>query len=168
MVAFGVIGFLVLVLAYFVVKNQSLQKELNQIKYALKAVDAQSKYSLGALVMMSGQMQRNYLSRLADLQKHALISQDDYAVASFILNQVEFVVMQCCEHKSTIEEAIHKALETSEFGIEQINQYIAKQPSDIRVPWCKNTIGGFLSACHNLTANKKRSKSPDLEEQQAS
>lgn len=159
MVAFGVIGFLVLILIYFVVRNQSLQSELNQIKHALRSIDAQSKFSLNALVMLSGQMQRTYLAKLENLKKHALINQDDYDIANFILNQVEMVIMQCCEHKSTVEEAINKAVDNSTYSIEQINQFIAKQPSEIRVSWCKNTVGGFVAACHNMTSDKVLTKS---------
>ena len=168
MVAFGVIGFLVLILIYFVVRNQSLQTELNQIKHALRSMDAQSKFSLNALVMLSGQMQRNYLARLNNLQKHALINNDDFEIASFILNQVEMVIMQCCEHKSTVEEAINKAVDNSTYNIEQINQFIAKQPSEIRVSWCKNTVGGFISACHNLTSDKIAAKPKNVGEEKAS
>lgn len=168
MVAFGVIGFLVLILIYFVVKAQGLQAELNQIKNALRSMDAQSKFSLNALVMLSGQMQRSYLAKLNNLQKHALINNEDFEIANFILNQVELVIMQCCEHKSTVEEAINKAVKNSTYTIEQINQFIAKQPSEIRVSWCKNTVGGFIAACHNLTSDKVSRKPAAIEGEKAS
>lgn len=168
MVAFGVIGFLVLILIYFVLKAQGLQAELNQIKNALRSIDAQSKFSLNALVMLSSQMQRSYLAKLNNLQKHALINNEDFEIANFILNQVELVIMQCCEHKSTVEEAINKALKNSTYTIEQINQFIAKQPSETRVSWCKNTVGGFISACHNLTSDKVSRKPAAIKGEKAS
>ena len=154
-VTFSVIGFLVLGLIYFVVRNQALQRELNQIKYALKALDSQSKFSLNALVMLSGHMQRSYLSKLEGLQKSALISNEDYELANFIMQQVEMVIMQCCEHNATVEEAINKAVSASPYNIEQINQFISKQPSEVRIAWCKNTVGGFIAACHQMTTIKK-------------
>lgn len=166
MVAFGVIGILALVLIYFVLRAQNLQRELNQIKHALKSVDAQSKYSLGALVTLSGQLQNSYLARLEALKKHALINQEDYDVAHFVLSRVEFIVMQCCEHKATVEEALKKALAKGEISLEQVNQLIAKQPPEVRIPWCKNTIGGFISACHNLTS-KKPATAKDKQTEQA-
>ncbi len=158
MVEFGVIGFLVLGLIYFVVRQQAMQTELNNLWHSLKSLDKQSRFSLSALVMLSGQLQKMYQGRLDSLQKHALISADDYKHASFIISQVETVIMQCCEKSATVEEAITRQLASTEMEIEQINQYIAKQPSDIRVPWCKNTIGGFISACHNITSERVKTK----------
>lgn len=167
MVSFGVIGFLVLILIYFVVRNQGMQRELTQLKHTVKSIDTQSKFSLSALLMLSGQIQKTYQVRLESLQKHALINNDDYEIAHFILSQVEFVIMQCCEQRSTVEEAINKALDRSTYDIEQINQFVARQPSEVRVPWCKNSIGGFVSACHNLTSEKLKLKSrkPDLRQE---
>ncbi len=156
MVSFGVIGFLVLCLIYFVVRNQSMQTELNKVRIQLKTIDKQSRFSLSALVMLSSQLQKTYKTRLDALQKHALISSEDYEIASFIISQVEFIIMQCCEKSATIEEALTKSLENSVYEMEQINQFIAKHPSEIRVPWCKNTIGGFISACHNLTSDRTK------------
>ena len=160
MVSFGVTGFLVLILIYFVVRQQSMQVELNKLRNSVKSLDKQGRFSLNALLMLSGQLQKMYQGRLDSLQKHALISADDYKYASFIISQVETVIMQCCEKSATVEEAITRQLASTEMEIEQINQYIAKQPSDIRVPWCKNTIGGFIAACHNITSERVKTKDP--------
>lgn len=156
MVAFGVIAFLVLVLGYFVVRNQSLQKELSLAKHHLRSSDGQNKNSLNALVLLSGQLQGMYQVRLNALQKHALISQEDFQMANFIISNVEFVVMQCCEHRRTVEEALHKALEKAPYDIEQLNKFISRHPSEVRVPWCKNTVGGFIAACQNLTSDRAK------------
>mmetsp|Transcript_9577 Transcript_9577/g.12398 ORF Transcript_9577/g.12398 Transcript_9577/m.12398 type:complete len:169 (+) Transcript_9577:40-546(+) len=160
MVSFGVTGFLVLILIYFVVRQQSMQVELNKLRNSVKSLDKQGRFSLNALLMLSGQLQKMYQGRLDSLQKHALISADDYKYASFIISQVETVIMQCYEKSATVEEAITRQLASTEMEIEQINQYIAKQPSDIRVPWCKNTIGGFIAACHNITSERVKTKDP--------
>ena len=106
--------------------------------------------------MLSGQLQKTYQARLEALQKHALIGGENADRATFVLSHVEFVIMRCCEHSDTIEEALGKALESSNYNMEQINEFIAAQPSEVRVPWCKNTIGGFIAACHNLTSEKLR------------
>lgn len=158
MVAFGVIGFLVLLLIYFVLRNQSMQSELNQCRHQLKSIDKQNRFSLGSLGILSAELQKTYQLRLDGLQKHALISSEDYNIADFIMGQVAFVIMQCCEKSATIEEALTKALQSSDYDMQQINQFIAKHPSEIRVPWCKNTIGGFVSACHNLTSERVKQK----------
>lgn len=160
MISFGVIGFLILILIYFVVRQQSMQAELNKLRIQMKSLDSQSKFSLSALVMVSGQMQKIYQVRLDNLQKHALMSNDDHRLASFIISQVEFVIMQCCEKRATVEEALHKGLASTDLDMETINKYIAKQPSEIRIPWCKNTVGGFVAACHNLTSERVKAKDP--------
>jgi len=158
MVSFGVIGFLVLMLIYFVVRQQSMQVELNKLRNNVKSLDKQGRFSLSALLMLSGQLQKTYQGRLDSLQKHAMISADDYKYASFIISQVENVIMQCCEKSATVEEAITKQLANSEMEMEQVNQYIARQPSEISIPWCKNTIGGFIVACHNITSERVKTK----------
>lgn len=160
MVEFGIIGFLVLGLIYFVVRQQTMQAELNKLRHSVKSLDKQSRFSLSALVMLSGQLQKTYQLRLDSLQKHALIGADDYKYASFIISQVESVIMQCCEKSATVEEALTKQLANTDMEMEQINQYVAKQPSEIRVPWCKNTIGGFIVACHNITSERVKAKDP--------
>ncbi len=164
MISFGVIWFLVLVLIYFVLRNQSMQRRLRRLRRAAKATDSQNKFSLRALVILSGQLQRTYQTRLETLQKHALINSHDYELASFIVAQVELVIMQCCEHRTTVEEAINKALDRSNYNIEQINQFIARQPAEIKLLWCKNSIDGFISACHNMTSErlKLKAKNSDL------
>lgn len=158
--AFSIIGLLVLTLIYFLVRHQASQTEIRALRHQMKSLDSQSRFSLSALTTLASQLQRIYLTRLENLQKHALIGSEDFAIAKFIMNQVEFIVMQCCEKRATIEEALNKTLENSEFSIEQINKYIAKQPSEIRIPWCKNTVGGFISACYNLTSDKVKTKDP--------
>ncbi|GAA0856144.1 hypothetical protein [Aliiglaciecola litoralis] len=142
-----------------------MQAELSKLKLRVKSLDSQHRFSLNALIIASGQLQNMYLMRLEYLQKHALISSEDHKFASFIVGQVENVIMQCCEKRFTVEEVITKALKKTEMEMPQISQYIAKQPSDIRIPWCKNTIGGFVTACHNLTSEHTRQRTsaePDI------
>ncbi|WJG09497.1 hypothetical protein [Aliiglaciecola sp. LCG003] len=147
-------------LIYFVVRHQSAQSELNKLTHQVKSLDKQSRFSLQALSMLAGQMQKTYQIRLDNLNKHALISSADFKIVSFIIAEVEFVIMQCCEKSATVEEALLKALENSELDMEQIKKYIANQPAEIRVPWCKNTVGGFVSACHNLTSDRVKQADP--------
>lgn len=151
---FSIIGFLVLALIYFVVRNQSLQREINQYKHSLKATDSQVRYATTTLASVSGELQKTFLSRLEANHKRGIVTGDDYHVLSFILNHVDFVIMQCLEHKRTVEEAINKALDSSDLSITQVNQYIAQQPSEIRVPWCKNSVNSFITACNNLSVGK--------------
>ena len=71
---------------------------------------------------------------------------------------MEFVVLQCCEHKSTVEEAVKKSLQASHFEFENIREFIAKQPAEIRLPWCKNKLGGYIVACQNISQGKIQAK----------
>ncbi|WP_026376517.1 hypothetical protein [Aestuariibacter salexigens] len=169
MAAVGIIGILVLVLIYFVVRSQSLQKQVMQYRNELKRSSSDAKFAMSTLVLLSGELQRVYVDNLQAAQKHGLLSQDDFNKSQFILNHIEYVVLQCCEHRATIEEALTKALERSEYTMKDINQYIAKQPSEIRVPWCKNTLGGFITACQRLSAGKviKKAEATAEEPEQA-
>lgn len=150
MISFLVIGFLVLLLAYFVMRSQNLQKKLNLQNNSLKSTENHNKYVSGGVKIVAGELQRHYVNQLEMARKSALINQQDGEILAFILGHFEFVVMHCCEQQATVEEAILKALEPSSYSMEQIRQFISDQPSEVRMPWCKNTIGGFVGACARL------------------
>lgn len=164
MVAFGVIGFLILVLIFVVTRNQGTQRELKQLQHAHKVLQSQNKYSLGIVMTMSTQLQYAFQTKLAALKNHGLINTQDYDIANFIMENFQFIIVQCCQHNETVEVAVRKALKGQELTIENISQFIARQPSEIRVPWCKNTVDGFVAACRNLVADKaKVEKKPEEE-----
>lgn len=163
MVAFGIIGFLILVIIFVVMRSQSTQRELKQIKRAHKLLQSQDKYSLGIVMAMSRQLQSEFQTKLASLNSHGLIKRQDYDIAHFILENFQFIIVQCCQHNETVEVAIRKALKGEVLTIEFVNQFIARQSSEVRVPWCKNTVDGFIAACRNLVADKVKSQ-PDVAE----
>lgn len=167
MIEFGVIGFLILTLVFVVTRNQSTQRELKQIQSAHKTLQAQNKYSLGIVMTMSSALQNIFQIKLSSLKGHGLINQQDYDIANFLLENFQFVTVQCCQHNETIEVAIRKALKGQDFTIEEVSQFIARQPSEIRVPWCKNTVEGFVAACRNLVADKGSTKPADTTEESA-
>ncbi|MCV2886144.1 hypothetical protein OE749_15735 [Aestuariibacter sp. AA17] len=154
MVTFSIIGFLVLALIYFVLRSQTYQRELNQLKHALRTVDSQSKYSLNALAMLSGQLQNNYLAKLEAKRKHALINQEEYDLLYVLLSRVEQIVLRCIENQDTVEEAVKRAISDSQYDMDAFKTFISKQPSDVRMGWTKNTVGGFISACHLLCSQR--------------
>lgn len=167
MVTFGVIGFLVLILIYFVLRSQNLQKELSQSKHALKTSDSHSKFTVSSLTVIAKELQKSYLSRLAATKRHALVSDEDFELANCILTRFEYVLVQCCDNSATIEEAVTQSLNTSEHDLDQIKQFIAKQPQEIKLPWCKNTIAGYITACHNISnlGNPKKKAAENNAEQ---
>ena len=158
-VAFGIIGFLILLLIYLTVRNQSIQRELIQYKRTLKATDSQARYAMKTLIAVSAELQKAFVARLEANQKRGIISGQDYEIAGFILNHVDFVISQCVEHQRSVEEAVNKALERSELSMKDINQYIANQASEIRVPWCKNAVNAFVVACNNISVGTIKTKS---------
>jgi hypothetical protein len=150
----GVIGFLILVLVFVVTRNQNAQSELKKSQHAHKLLLTQNKYSLGIVMTLSSVLQNTFQVKLAALKNHGLINQQDYDMANFILDNFQFVLVQCCQHNETVEVAVRKALKGQDFSIEEVGQFIARQPSEVRVPWCKNTVEGFVAACRNFVADK--------------
>jgi hypothetical protein len=166
MVAFGVIGFLILVVTFVVIRNQSTERELKQIRREHKLLQSQNKYSLGIVMAMSTQLQYIFQTKLAALHSHGLIKRKDYDIAHFILENFQFIVVQCCQHNETVEVAVRKALKGQTLTIEFVSQFIARQPSEVRVPWCKNTVDGFIAACRNLVADNAKTQ-PVAEESES-
>ena len=158
MFAFGVIGFLILVLAFVITRNQGMQIEFKQIKHAHKLLQSQNKYSLGIVMIISTQLQYAFQTKLAALNSHGLIHSQDYDIANFILENFQFIIVECCQHNETVEVAVNKALKGQELTIENISQFIARQPTEIRVPWCKNSVDGFVAACRSLVADNVKTQ----------
>jgi hypothetical protein len=158
MVAIGAIGFTVLILIYFVLKTQALNKELNQYKHTLKSSDKQARNTLTSLTFLSKEMQKICAGRLNSAKKHGLINDEDFALASSIIENFSYVVTRCCEHGDTVEEAVNKSLERGTIEIQEINHYIARQPQEIKIPWCKNQLAGYIVACQNISRGQMPQK----------
>jgi hypothetical protein len=150
MVSFGVIGFLILVLVYFVTRSQGMQREFKQVQRAYKTLQTQNKYSLSIVMAMSTQLQYSFQTKLAELKSHDQINHQDYNIVNFILENFQFIIVQCCQHNESVEVAVRRALKGQELKIENIIEYIKRQPLEISVPWCKNSVEGFIAACRNL------------------
>lgn len=164
MIEFSVIGVLVLILIFFVVQSQSAQRELKQVQSAYKSLQSQNKYSLGIVMAMATQLQNTFQAQLASQHSSGLINQKDYDIAHFVLENFQFVVVQCCQYNETVEVAVKKALKGQNLTIEEISHFVARQPTEIKVPWCKNTIEGFVIACRNLVAGRGKVNAPRADE----
>jgi hypothetical protein len=138
MIGFGVIGFLILVLVFVITRNQGIQREFIQVQHTYKLLQSQNKYSLGIVMTMSTQLQYTFQTKLADLKRHGFITVQDHDIID----------------NETVEIAVRKALKGQELTIGDVSQFIARQPTEVKVPWCKNTVEGFISACRNLVADK--------------
>lgn len=149
---FSIIGFMVLLLIYFVVRQQSLRRELSQAKHVAKATEQQSQVIFNSLSVLSNELQKSLLERLNTTQKHGLISKDDHQIISFILGKFSFIIGYCSERDATVEEAVKKALESSEYDLQTISQFVARQPNEVKIPWTKNQLNGFIISCRHLCA----------------
>ena len=168
MAAIGVIGFTVLILIYFVLKTQSLQKEMNQYKHSLKTSDSQARNTLNNLNFLSKELQKVYMGRLNSAKKHGMINEEDFTMSATIIENFAYVVMRCSEHNETVEEAVIKSLDRSTIEIQEINHFIAAQPQEIKLPWCKNQLGGYVVACQNISRGQMPKKAPAGAESAAS
>lgn len=142
--------FLVLLLIYFVVKNQTMAKELREYRYLAKTAQSQSKFALTTVDSLAGQIQKILMSQLESAQKRGLIKGEQYETTKVIFNSFEYVVMQCCEHGATVEEALSRAISSGDISLESVKKFISELPAEVRVPWVKNNVGSFVMACNNI------------------
>lgn len=160
--AVSVVLFMVMLLIYFVVKNQAMARQLREYRHLANKAQKDTKFTLTTMDSLAEQVQRILLSQLESAHKRNLVKGDDYEKAKVIFSGFESVVMQCCEHGSTVEEAVLNSIRGTETTIEEINQFIAGLPSEVRLSWVKNQVGSYVMACSlinnhfmNPRANKK-------------
>jgi ABC-type anion transport system duplicated permease subunit len=151
MIEMGIIAIMFMVLIYSFVRKQALHREIKIAQNTSKSINRKLKLTQKQLVSISHELQAIFLARLESVNKRGLLKQEQYQIASFILNRFEFVVMNCVEHDSTLEEAVNRSLLGQAVKIEQINQFIKDQPNDIKVAWCQNKIDGYLAACRGIS-----------------
>lgn len=152
MVAFGVIGILVLILIYFVMRTQTLQREIALTKNSVKASSQKVHDTQLGLAQVLAQMQSVYEERLEQGQKSGIVSSSSMPVLRFIMQNFAVVTQRCFEQGHTVEEALMATLNQQEdVSLEAIRDLIKQQPPQIRMAWVKNTPGGFMAACDGLS-----------------
>jgi hypothetical protein len=161
MISVGIIALMGIALIFMVVRGQALQREIKLAQNSVKSQGRQVKSAQKQVAFMAHELQRIFLSRLEASNKRGLISQDAYQIAAFVLQRFEFVVMNCTEHGSTVEEAVNRALTNQTVTIEQVNEFIKAQPSETRVAWCQNTLDGFIAACRNISTGALNAQAAD-------
>ncbi|MCC2606411.1 hypothetical protein [Planctobacterium marinum] len=148
--AVSIIMFMVMFLIYFVVKNQTMAKELREFRYLARTAENKSKFALVTVDSLAAQIQKMLSSQLDSAQKRGLIKGEQYEKTAAIFKCFESVVMQCCEHGSTVEEALKRNLTSDGKTLDDIRKFISEMPSEVRVPWVKNDVGSFVIACTNI------------------
>ncbi|WP_088331072.1 hypothetical protein [Lacimicrobium sp. SS2-24] len=147
MLLFGLCGLLVVIVIYLVIRTQMLQQELNQQKLWQKSADKQRRYLLQNMGYLSAELQNNLIKGLNKTHQHRLISQRDYELALFILNNTSNIVLMCFEKGLTVQEAMKKLTNSSGIDMEELRKFIAEQPNPVRMAWSKNQPSGFIRAC---------------------
>jgi hypothetical protein len=160
-VAFGVIGVLILLLIYFVLRAQNLQKELILSRSSNKQSNSRVNYVQRNLVLVTDALEQNLLQRLQSLYKSRLINQDQYNALLPLMTHFSTIVMNCCEKGDSLEESLTKALSNEEMSIEGLQLVVKELPSNLRMLWSKNTADGFIAFCQAVTSVKNSSDSQD-------
>lgn len=148
--AVSIIMFMVMILIYFVVKNQTMAKELREFRHLARSAENRSRFALTTVDSLAAQIQKMLTSQLDAAQKRGLIKGEQFETASAIFKVFESVVMQCCEHGATVEEGLKRSLGSGGKSIDDVKKYISEMPSEVRVPWLKNNVGNFVIACTNI------------------
>ncbi len=148
--AVSTILFILLVAIYFVVKAQNLQKQLREYRYLARTAQKKSKFTLTTLDSLASQIQKVLLSQLESSHKRGLVKGEDYDKTKAIFSSFEAVVMQCCEHGATVEEAVRKCMAKQEVDMEELTKFVSTLPSDVRLAWVKNNVASFVLACTNI------------------
>ena len=161
MISAGIIAIMFMVLIYAFMRAQALQKDVRMAQNSSKSSNRKLKMTQKQLVFMAHELQTIFLSRLESVNKRGLLKQEQYQIAFFILNRFEFVIMNCAEHGSTVEEAVNKSLQGQAVKIEQINEFIKEQPSDVRMAWCQNKLDGYVAACRGISTGSLNTKAAD-------
>lgn len=162
--AFGVIGLLVLLLIYFSLHMQNMQRELSLARASAKQNNNKATHAYKNLLQVTDALQRNYLYRIDRALKSQLITQQQHDVLKPLLINFSTIVMDCCEKGATIEEALNQILTYTEISLKDIHKVIKEMPSPIRIAWSQNTMDGFIKACELITHSSSYEKTPKANE----
>ncbi|WP_394224262.1 hypothetical protein [Alteromonas gracilis] len=151
-VAFGVIGLLILFLIYFVLRAQNLQKELTLSRHSNKQSTNKVNFAYRNLVLVTDALEKNLTARIESAYKSRLIDQEQYNALHALMRNFSNIVMTCCEKGMSFEESLKKALLNEEVTLEEIREVVKALPSNVRMVWSKNTADGFIAFCQAVTA----------------
>ncbi|WP_414829193.1 hypothetical protein [Alteromonas sp. H39] len=165
----SIIAVLVIMLIFFVLRGQNMQRELALTRQTAKTNAKKVNYAYTSLVVVTNNLQQIFVSRVEKAHQRALISEDQYGVLAILANQYSRVVMDCCEKEATVEEALIKSLKKTPLTIEEVKDIVKEFPSEVRMAWSKNTPDGFTAAMNHISQyiNGKQKKSSTDQEAEA-
>ena len=123
-VAFGVIGLLILFLIYFVLRAQNLQKELALLRHSNKQTNNKVTYAYRNLVLVTDALEKNLTARIESAYKSRLIDQTQYNALHPLMRNFSTIVMACCEKGMSFEESLNKVLLNEEVTLEEIREVV--------------------------------------------
>jgi len=150
-VAFGVIGILILALIYFVLRTQSLQKELSLSRHTNKQTSNKATYAFHNLVLVTDALEKSLSSRIESAYKSRLINQEQYNALAPLMRNFSTIVMRCCERGDSLEESLNRALTHENITLKEVKDVVKEFPSNVRMAWSKNTADGFIAFCQAVT-----------------
>lgn len=149
-IALSVIGFLILILIYFFVRAQAIERELKQTMHQAKIAGSQAKQALMSVDVLALEIQKSLLEKLDAAQKRKLIDGDNYNCAKALFSKFERVVMLCSEFGMSVSEATKKSFTNSDPDFDKICEYVGSLPNEVKLPWSRNDINSFVNACSNI------------------
>ncbi len=166
---FSIIAILVIMLIFFVLRGQTMQRELALTRQTAKSNAKKVNYAYTSLVVVTNNLQQIFVSRVEKAHQRGLISEDQYGVLSILANQYSRIVMDCCEKDATVEEALKKSLSKTAVSMEDVKEVVKVFPSEVRLAWSKNTPDGLTAAMNNISQyiNGKQKKSTQDQEAEA-
>jgi|GEM_PF-405580 len=146
----AVIAFMVLLVVYFLVRSQSVEKELKVQKNQSKSSENQAKTALMATNTIVSELQKMLLIRLENAKRQNTLATKHYQVAKTLYENMDKVVVLCCEKGSTFTEAADKTFASTSPNITEIKAFLGDCPNDVRTHWTRNTVNSFISACARI------------------
>ena len=151
MLAFSIIAVLVLFMIFFVLKIQTLQKEISASRGIARQNADKANTAFNLLSTTSKTLQKTFSERVEQANKKGLISGKNYEVMMTITGAAGKIIFDTFEKGFSIEEAIKVVLRESEISMDDVKSLIQEQPNDVRVSWVQNRPDGFIKACDIMT-----------------
>ena len=149
-VTMSIVGFLVLALVYFVIRAQSVEKELKRTKQQAKSLNTQAKQASTCANMLAIEMQRSLLEKLDAAHKRMLISGSDYTRARALFCRLDKVVQLYSEQSIPVSQALKTAFKGSDPSFNDVCQYITTMPTEVKLAWSRNDMHSFITACNHI------------------
>ncbi len=150
LVSLAVIGFMLLLVIYFFVRSQGIEKELKRYKHQSKAAGVQAKNALVTVDALAIELQKMLSERLESARRRQLIAGEQHDAVKALYAHIEKVVMHATEHNASVADSLEAAFKNKSPGLQEIKLFISKQPNEVKLPWSRNNLSSFITTCVNI------------------